>query len=222
MPYPPPIEALVEAFQRFPGIGRRSAERLAFHVLRDPEAQALARAIDRAVAEARRCSICFNVTEDDPCPTCADPARDPAVVCVVEEPRHVEALERSGLFRGRYHVLMGAFNPADGTESRHLTLEGLERRVRAGGLRELILATDPDAEGEATAMLVLELVESAGVPGLVVTRLARGLPSGSSIEYLHKGVLEDALEGRRPVRARRAGNPAAPRRDAQPPADRDR
>ena|SRR5688572_5284634 len=222
MPYPPPIEALVEAFQRFPGIGRRSAERLAFHVLRDPDAPALARAIDRAVAEARRCSICFNVTEEDPCGICADPSRDPALVCVVEEPRHVEALERSGTFRGRYHVLMGALNPADGTESRHLTLQGLEKRVRAGGLRELILATDPDAEGEATAMLVLELVESTGVPGLVVTRLARGLPSGSSIEYLHKGVLEDALEGRRPVRARKEGNASAPRRGAQPRADRDR
>jgi recombination protein RecR len=226
MPYPPPIESLIEAFQRFPGIGRRSAERLAFHVLRDPESAELARAIERALAEAKRCSTCFNVVDDDPCSICADEARDAALVCVVEEPRHVEALERAGTYRGRYHVLMGALNPADGTDSRHLTMRGLEKRVRAGGLRELILATDPDAEGEATAMLVLEMVERAGAPGLVVTRLARGLPSGSSIEYLHKGVLEDALEGRRPVRSRkqaeREASPAPARRPPQPRGDRDR
>ncbi len=226
MPYPPPIEALIEAFQRFPGIGRRSAERLAFHVLRDPQSAELATAIERALLEAKRCSVCFNVADEDPCAICADSARDPAIVCVVEEPRHVEALERAGAFRGRYHVLMGALNPADGTESRHLTMRGLEKRVRAGGLRELILATDPDAEGEATAMLVLEMVETAGAAGLVVTRLARGLPSGSSIEYLHKGVLEDALEGRRPVRSRKEADGEAPgappRRAPQPRGDRDR
>lgn len=202
MAYPAPLEALVEAFQRFPGIGRRSAERLAFHVLRDPAARELATAIRRAVEEARRCSRCFNVTEEDPCPICADETRDESVICVVEEPRHVEALERSGAFGGRYHVLMGALNPADGTESRHLTIEGLVARVRSGEVQELILATDPDAEGEATALLVLEVVESVGAPDLTVTRLARGLPAGSAIEYLHRGVLEDALEGRRPVKRR--------------------
>ena len=205
MAYPPPIEALVDAFQRFPGIGRRSAERLAFHVLRDAEARELARAIDRAVAEARRCASCGNLTEVDPCAICSDRGRDAALLCLVEEPRHVEALERAGVFRGRYYVLMGAFQPAEGTESRHLDLSGLEHRLRNDTPRELILATDPDAEGEATAMLALELVERLELPGLVVTRLARGLPSGSSIEYLHKGVLEDALEARRAVRVRRMG-----------------
>jgi recombination protein RecR len=198
--YPAPIEALVEAFQRFPGIGRRSAERLAFHVLRDPAARELARAIDHAVDEARRCAQCGNLTESDPCDLCTDSERDASTLCLVEEPRHVEALERSGVYRGRYFVLMGALNPADGTESRHLALEGLERSIRAGNLSELILATDPDAEGEATALVVLELVERIGAPGLVVSRLARGLPSGSSIEYLHKGVLEDAMEARRAIR----------------------
>ncbi|MFO1011463.1 MAG: recombination mediator RecR [Planctomycetota bacterium] len=202
MAYPEPLEALVQAFERFPGIGRRSAERLAFHVLREPRARDLARAIDDALLRTRRCSVCCNVADEDPCAICGDEKRDPRVVCVVEEPRHVEALERSGAFRGRYHVLMGAYNPADGTEAGHLTLARLVERVRGGDVAEVILATDPDAEGEATALLVLEALESLGRPELVVTRLARGLPSGSAIEYLHKGVLEDALAGRRPVRRR--------------------
>jgi recombination protein RecR len=202
MAYPEPLEELVQAFERFPGVGRRTAERLAFHVLRDPSAAGLARAIDRALAGTRRCSVCCNVAEADPCALCGDEARDARVLCVVEEPRHVEALERSGAFRGRYHVLMGAYNPADGTEAAHLTVGRLVERVRKGGIGEVILATDPDAEGEATAMLVLEALEALGRSDLVVTRLARGLPSGSAIEYLHKGVLEDALAGRRPVRAR--------------------
>ncbi len=206
MAYPAPIEALVEAFQRFPGIGRRSAERLTFHVLRDPTARDLARAIDRAVSDATRCAVCSNVTEQDPCSICADDERDVTRLCVVEEPRHVETLERAGVFRGRYHVLMGALNPSDGTEGRHLSLQRLVARLDAPDLAEVILATDPDAEGEATALLVLEAIESKGVPGLVVTRLARGLPAGSAIEYMHRGVLEDALEGRRPVRRR----PASP------------
>ena len=203
MAYPAPLEALVAAFERFPGVGRRSAERMAFHVLRDPLARDLARAIERALSATRRCSRCCNVAEEDPCPICADESRDPGVVCVVEEPRHVEAIERSGAFRGRYHVLFGAYHPADGTEERHLTIGKLVDRVRAGGVREVILGTDPDAEGEATALLALEALESIGDPSLIVTRLARGLPSGSAIEYLHKGVLEDALAGRRAVRGRK-------------------
>jgi recombination protein RecR len=203
VPYPDPIEDLVEAFRRFPGIGRVTAERLTFHVLRDPKARELSTAIDRAVREAVRCKICCNVTEADPCPICSDSARDESKVCVVEEPRHVEALERSGVFSGRYHVLMGTLQPAEGTEVQHLSLDALVRRVRAGGVREVILATDADAEGEATALLVLEAIETIGDPELVVTRLARGLPAGSAIEYLHRGVLEDALEGRRPVRSAR-------------------
>jgi recombination protein RecR len=202
MAYPEPLENLVGAFERFPGIGRRSAERLAFHVLRDPAARELARAIDRAVEGTRRCGVCCNISEADPCSICSDSARDGALVCVVEEPRHVEAIERSGAFRGRYHVLLGAFHPADGTEAEHLTVEKLVQRVGRGGIRELILGTDPDAEGEATARLILDAIEAAADPSLVVTRLARGLPAGSAIEYLHRGVLEDALADRRPVRRR--------------------
>jgi recombination protein RecR len=200
--YPEPLEALVLAFERFPGIGRRSAERLAFHVLRDPEARQLGAAIARALEETRRCSACANVSATDPCPICADPARDAGLVCVVEEPRHVEAFERSGAFRGRYHVLFGALNPADGTEPRHLTIAKLVARVRAGGIREVVLATDPDAEGEATALLVLEELEKLPEPRPIVSRIARGAPAGAALEYLHRGVLEDALELRRPVRRR--------------------
>jgi recombination protein RecR len=202
--YPEPLEALVLAFERYPGIGRRSAERLAFHVLRDPEARQLAGAIVRALEETRRCSTCANVSATDPCSICADPGRDAGLVCVVEEPRHVEAFERSGAFRGRYHVLFGAYNPADGTEERHLTLKQLLSRVKAGGIREVVLATDPDAEGEATALLVLDAIEALPEPRPTVTRIARGVPSGAALEYMHRGVLEDALSGRRPIRRKPA------------------
>lgn len=203
MAYPPPVEALVEAMEALPGIGRVSAERLTFHVLRDARSGASLRdALTRCLAEARRCSICGNVSEGEICPVCSDDSRDTTTIAVVEEPRHVESLERAGVFGGRYHVLMGALNPADGTEEKHLAVGALVDRVRAGGIQEVILATDPDKEGEATALLVLEALESAGLPDLRITRLARGLPAGSAIEYLHKGVLEDALEDRRQVRRR--------------------
>jgi recombination protein RecR len=200
--YPEPLEALVAAFERFPGIGRRTAERLAFHALRDPESRVLGSALERAVRETRRCSRCANVAGSDPCAICADPARDARSVCVVEEPRHVEAIERAGSYQGLYHVLLGAYHPGEGTEERHLDLARLVARVAREDVREVILATDPDAEGEATAMLVLERLEALAKPDLAVSRLARGLPSGAAIEYLHKGVLEDAFEHRRTLRSR--------------------
>jgi recombination protein RecR len=201
MAYPEPLEQLVRAFERLPGIGRRTAERLSFHLLRDPAARALAPAIQHAVRSTRRCRLCSNVTDEDPCALCSDERRDRTAILVVEEPRDVEAVERAGAWSGLYHVLLGSFNPADGTEADHLSLSGLVERVRAGDVEEVILGTDPDAEGEATALLVLEALESAGLD-VRVTRMARGLPAGSAIEYLHRGVLEDALEGRRPVRRR--------------------
>lgn len=209
MGYPKSLEQLVEAFERFPGIGRRTAERLAFHVLRDPDARALSAAIERALESTRVCRTCRNVAETDPCAICQDPERDARTICVVEEPRDVEALERAGVFRGRYHVLMGALNPAEGTEAAQLSVAALARRVEREGPAEVILATDPDAEGEATALLVLETLEreaaSRGVSPPRVTRLARGLPAGSAIEYLHRGVLEDALEARRSLRLKPPG-----------------
>ena len=157
----------------------------------------------RVLTEAKRCEECGNVAEQDVCRICGDEERDQSIIAVVEEPRHVEAMERAKVFDGRYHVLMGALNPADGTEARHLSVEALLERVARGGVEEVILATDPDKEGEATALLVLDALESRGIPGLVISRLARGLPAGSAIEYLHKGVLEDALEDRRAIRRRR-------------------
>ena len=205
MAYPAPLEALIAAFEEFPGVGRVTAERLAFHVLREPRARRLAPAIERAAEETRRCSVCGNITEQDPCPVCSDPERDGGLIAVVEEPRHVEAMERARVYKGRYHVLMGALNPAEGTELEHLGLRSLVERVRAGGVREVILATDPDSEGEATGLAVIEALEAGLETPPVVSRLARGLPAGSALEYLHRGILEDALEGRRTV-GRRAGS----------------
>jgi len=208
--YPKPLERLIAAFERFPGVGRRTAERMAFHVLRDPEAGQLADAIREAALSTRRCGLCHNVTEEDPCPLCSDPERRSDSLLVVEEPRDVEAVERSGVYRGRYHVLLGAFNPAEGTEERHLTVQPLVRRVLAGGIREVVLATDPDSEGEATAALVLAALDRAGAV-VLVTRLARGVPAGSALEYLHRGVIEDALNGRVTLRdPARGGGRASP------------
>jgi recombination protein RecR len=203
MAYPKPLERLIAAFERFPGIGRRSAERMAFHVLRDPESLELAAALEDAATHTRRCKTCHNVTERDPCALCSDATRDAGLLLVVEEPRDVEAVERAEVYRGRYHVLLGAYNPAEGTEARHLTLSALIARLGAGGVRELVLATDPDAEGEATAQLVLAAIDRAGLT-LTVTRLARGVPAGSALEYLHKGVIQDAFAGRVKLRAPRA------------------
>ncbi len=204
MAYPKSLEQLVDAFERFPGVGRRTAERLAFHVLRDPKARLLSSAIEQALSQTKICAECFNVAEHDPCAICSDPERDATTICVVEEPRDVEALERAAVYKGRYHVLMGSLNPAEGSEAEQLSVEALARRVRKQRPAEVILATDPDAEGEATALLVLETLERnakadhSSPPR--VTRLARGLPAGSAIEYLHRGVLEDALEQRRSLR----------------------
>lgn len=202
MAYPAPLEALVEAFQVLPGIGRRTAERLALHILREPKARILGSAIDSAVRDTKRCSICRNVCEVDPCAICADQQRDATRLLVVEEPTHVESVERAGVWQGRYHVLLGSFNPAEGTEVRHLAVGGLIDRLKVkGDIEEVVLGMDPDKEGEATLLLVLEAIESAGIT-VRVSRLSRGLPAGSGIEYLHRGVLEDAIEDRRPVRRR--------------------
>jgi recombination protein RecR len=202
--YPEPLERLVASFERFPGVGRRTAERLAVHVLRDPTARELAGAIERAVRETTLCRECCNVARRSPCELCSDPERDAALICVVEQPKDVEAIERSRAFRGRYHVLMGALNPAEGSEPGQLFVDALVERVRRGGVDEVILATDPDAEGEATARLVLEALGAAKL-AVRVTRMARGLPAGGAIEYLHRGVIEDALEGRIELRLARRG-----------------
>ena len=145
MAYPAPVEALIKAFETLPGIGRVSAERLTFHTLRSERSGTELRdALTRVLTEAKRCEECGNVAEQDVCRICGDEERDQSIIAVVEEPRHVEAMERAKVFDGRYHVLMGALNPADGTEARHLSVESLLERVARGGVEEVILATDPD------------------------------------------------------------------------------
>ena len=195
-----PIESLgrlKEQFQKLPGIGPRSAERLAFHVLREPRdfAAALAGAILDVKDKVIHCRTCYNLTESDPCSICADPRRDHAELWVVEQPKDLLALEATGLVRGAYHVLMGHIAPLEGIEPEHLTLDALLRRVRAGGIRELVLALNPTLDGDATALHIQSLVSDLGV---LVTRPARGLAVGSQLEYATSGMLEAAIRGRSP------------------------
>jgi recombination protein RecR len=195
------LERLREEFARLPGIGRKTAERLAFHVLmasRD-EAMGLALAIRDVKARIRHCSVCFNLTEDDPCRICSDTRRRRDRICVVERPRDLIALERAAGFDGLYHVLGGRVSPLEGIGPESLTLEQLVGRVRNGEVREVILATNPDVEGDATSLLVAEAL--AGHP-VSVTRIARGIPSGASIEYVSDAILREALAGRHGMDAR--------------------
>jgi recombination protein RecR len=190
------INGLLEELTKLPGIGPKSAERIAHFLLSGDRGTAvsLANAL-RAVAEkVRPCRECFNLTEGEVCPVCVDPKRDPGVVCVVETPRDVGSFERAGTFRGRYHVLGGRLAPLDGMGPDRLTFAALAERVRKGGVREVILATSPTLEGDGTALLASNILAGSGV---IVTRLARGLPSGSSLELANAQMLADALEGRR-------------------------
>jgi len=195
--YPPALQALIDEFERLPGIGRKTAERLAYHVLRSPpeEILKLAEAI-RAVKEGvRNCRICYNIAEAELCPICSDPSRDPTTVCVIEQPKDLYAIEKTGAYRGRYHVLLGSFAPLEGVTPEDLTIEALAARIGAEGIREVILATNPNFEGDGTALFISERLKA--FPGLRVTRLARGMPSGSLLEHVSKTIVSDALEGRR-------------------------
>jgi recombination protein RecR len=202
--YPPPFEALLVALEALPGVGRATAERLALHLVRHPSGPALQQALTRALSQTLLCASCGNLSAVSPCELCRDESRDAGLLLVVEGPRDVEAVERSGAFRGRYHVLHGALQPADGVEPKDLALERLWARVGTGDVREVILGTDPDAEGEATAYFLAERIVR-GFPAVRVTRLARGLPAGSALVYLHRGVIADALEGRMELRPRSKG-----------------
>lgn len=195
---PEPIQRLVESFHRLPGIGPKSAQRLAYHILRtsEQEASALAQAILDVKQRIRLCSQCMNITESDPCGYCRDERRDRAVVCVVEQPLDVLAIERSGGYRGLYHVLHGVLSPMDGIGPEHIHIRELVIRLQAGEIQEVIMATNPSLEGEATAMYVQRLIGPAGVK---VTRLARGLPSGADLEYTDDVTLARALEGRQEI-----------------------
>ena len=194
--YPEPVARLIEALQKLPGIGPKTAQRLTFFLLKRPsdEVAALSEAIDRVKAQIVNCSICFNVTEEDPCRICTDAARDPKSLCVVEEPNDLLALERTGQFRGRYHVLLGALSPLDGIGPEDLRVRELLARLEGEPVDEVILATNPNVEGEATAIYLAKLLKP-----LVgrVTRIARGLPVGGDLEYADEVTLGKALEGRR-------------------------
>jgi recombination protein RecR len=193
---PEPVQRLVEAFSRLPGIGPKTASRLTYYLLRQPadEANTLADALRDLKERTRFCEVCFNITEASPCPICKSDERDRAMICVVEEPLDVLALERTRDFCGLYHVLHGTISPMDGVGPEDLKIRELLARVQAGGVREVILATNPSLEGENTAMYVHKKLAALGVK---VTRLARGLPVGGDLEYADEVTLSRALEGRR-------------------------
>jgi recombination protein RecR len=193
---PEPIARLIGEFSRLPGIGPKSASRLTFYLLRNSreQAEALSAAITDVKDKITFCTVCHNVTEDDPCAICADPGRDRGKICVVEEPLDVLALERTGAYKGLYHVLHGAIQPLEGITPDKLRIAELLRRVKLGEADEVILATNPNMEGEATAMYLVRQLVPLGVH---VTRLARGLPIGGDLEYADEVTLARAIEGRR-------------------------
>lgn len=198
--YTESMKRLTEAFGRMPGIGQRSAERLTYFVLREPreEMEALAQAIRDVKNLVRHCAVCHTITETETCALCADARRDHGLLCVVEEPKDLFAIEATGQFTGVYHVLMGRIAPMDGVGPEALTIGPLVERIKAGGIREVILATNPNLEGDGTALFITRELTPLGVK---VTRLARGLSSGSHIEQTNSVILSEALSNRREMPA---------------------
>ncbi|MFQ5731559.1 MAG: recombination mediator RecR [Planctomycetaceae bacterium] len=194
-PYGPSVAKLIEQFGRLPGIGRKTAERLAYHVLAAPESEAaeLADAITAVKSAVRPCTQCFNLTEGELCDICSDPKRDTDVLCIVEQPKDVTKLEASGAFRGLYHVLQGRLAPLEGVGPEDLTIGSLLKRIRNSGVREVVMATNPTLEGDGTALYISSLLENEPVK---ITKLARGIASGSVLEFANKDMLADALRGR--------------------------
>ena len=190
------IEDLIQEFNRLPGVGRKTAQRLTYYLLKgSPEdSRRLARSINRVVDEVKACSVCGNLTSDEPCEFCRNGSRDASELCVVEEASDITAIEGSGRFRGRYHVLGGRLSPLDGVGPDDLSIATLRRRLEEG-VRELIIATNPSVEGEATAAFIHRM--SGDLPGLRVTRLARGLPVGGDLEYADGVTIAEAFSGRR-------------------------
>ncbi len=195
MKRPTPVTDLISELKRLPGIGQKTAERLSFFIMRGPRerAEKLAGAILAVKEKIVLCSQCHGITERDPCDICTDAKRDRGTLCVVEEPYDVYVLENVGEYRGVYHVLMGVISPLDGIGPGDLTLEALKTRVQAGGIREVIIATNPDLEGETTATYIARQLKPSGVK---ITRIARGVPVGGDIEYADSVTLQKALEGR--------------------------
>ena len=194
--YAKPLEILINELSKLPGIGGKTAQRLAFHILSldDKEAEQLADSILRAKREMRYCSVCGNLTDTDPCRICSDPARRQDVICVVESPRDVAAMERIREYNGLYHVLHGVISPMEGIGPEDINLKSLIARLQASDVKELIIATNPNIEGEATAMYIARLIKPAGVK---VSRIAHGIPVGGDLEYADEVTLLKSLEGRR-------------------------
>lgn len=191
-----PMARLIEELKKLPGIGSKNAQRLAFHILRSPEADAdaLASAVRDVKQKLHLCSVCNNITDIDPCLYCSSPTRNQRMVCVVEEPTNIAAIEKTRHYNGSYHVLHGALSPLHGVGPEHLRIESLTRRVEAGNVDEIIIATNPTVEGEATAVYISKAVKR---PSIRVTRIATGIPAGSDIEYADEVTMMKAMEGRR-------------------------
>ena len=196
--YPEPVARLIDALQRLPGIGPKTAQRLTFYMLKRPpdEVRELGDALLAVKQKITYCRICFNVTDEDPCRICSDPRRDAHVICVVEEPNDLLAMERTGEYRGTYHVLLGALSPLDGIGPDDLKIRELLARLDGKDTAEVILATNPNVEGEATALYLAKLLRPLAVR---ITRIARGLPVGGDLEYADQVTLSKALEGRREI-----------------------
>jgi recombination protein RecR len=193
-----PLQRLITELTRLPGIGRKTAERLAFFILKEDErfARDLAEALIDVKRNMRFCRLCYNISSEELCEICADPRRNPGLICVVEEPKDIWAIEKSGSFSGVYHVLMGALSPLDGIGPDKLRIRELLQRLQTGKVEELIVATDPNVEGDATALYIAKLVKPLGV---LVSRIASGLPVGGDLEYADSVTLSKALSGRRPL-----------------------
>jgi recombination protein RecR len=189
------LDDLTAEFKKMPGIGLKTAQRLSFYVLRvsKQEADKLARAICQVKEKVRYCSICGNITEQEPCEICSNPKRDSQTICIVEEPKDLLIIEKTGEYRGLYHVLMGAISPLDGIGPEDLKIENLIQRIKSTGVKEVILATNPNVEGEATATYLSRLIKPLGIR---VYRIARGLPVGSELEYADEVTVTKALEGK--------------------------
>ena len=198
MSLPAALQNLVDQFKRLPGVGAKSAQRLAFHVLKTPreDAERLCDAIRDVKDRITYCSVCNNITDIDPCAFCADSSRDQRLICVVEEPQNVHVVEKTGGFRGVYHVLLGSLSPLHGVGPDDLKIKGLLARIDQGGVEEIILATNPTVEGEATAIYLARLFKPLGVR---TTRIATGIPVGSDLEYADELTMGKAMEGRREV-----------------------
>jgi recombination protein RecR len=196
--YPEPIAKLIDSFSRLPGIGPKTAGRLAFHIIRMKEEDVLefAKSLVNVKRNLHYCSVCFNITDTDPCRICQDKSRDPSVICIVQEPKDVGAMERTREFNGYYHVLHGAISPMEGIGPDEIRITELLKRLGDDTIQEMILATNPNIEGEATAMYISRLVKNFGIK---VTRIAHGLPVGGDLEYADEVTLSKALEGRREI-----------------------